>query len=487
MKTAILSLFLIINIFSATYAGEKRKLSMSVFADETTCWKCMKSINSITKAKLKNYKLEVTLYFCSESSELLSKIVKQNELNCKALLDPECLYAKKYKKITSIPGIVIKDVAKDSVIIETNWDNPKEYLKTITNYDKNYKINSKSENIILSDPIIIKEKNGAPINIHYCNIAYNSKMNRYYGFIRDDEKTISALDSNGFIIEEIDLKNYKEIEEFWAQGSPEFMNDSIFVWRSSSKKRGGEQVMYGLNINSKKIEKKGVIDTNQSTDNSSVYEYKVVPNANKLVFTKYYFKHSILNRNEKLLLMTDTNYNNDKYFGRIDPVCETTTLAGHFMTFPVTPESVDSNIYYLMSLSRNLYVFDLDGNYRKTIELDFEKDYNPPLVNIPEKISRNEHNDLWAKYKILANIFVRNDKIIVVGLNVVSNKETLKTESVYYITVFDKNGKRIINTTQLPRNIKNGRQMSDDRLLLIEPGSDGSKMIRWLDINTISN
>lgn len=484
MKKIFAFLIIFMSFIAASNAEAKPKLAVSVFADETTCWTCLKSINTFSKFELKNYQLEITLYFCSDNSELMPKLLKQYELNIKSILDPECLYAKKYN-ISRIPAIVIKDITKDSIILVNNWDNPREYLNLMLEYDKNYKQISKQTDIYLTPPILIKEADGKPINMRYCNIVYHPKLKKYYCFIRDDEKTISILDSNGFVLEEINLQNYKEIEEFWSQGSPYFMNDSLFVWRSISKKKYGQQVVYGLNINTKKIEKKGIIDTSHTTNNSSVYDYNIVPKSNKLVFTKYYFIHNTLDSNEKLLLLTDTNFNADKYFGKVDPICETTTMAANIMTFPVTPTAYDSNIYYLMSLSNKLFVFDNDGKYLKTIELEFEKNYNPPLINIAEKINMDERFDIWGKYKILANIFVQKDKIIVVSLNNINNKETLKLEQKYYITVFDKAGKRIANTIALPKGVKSARQMIDDKLLVTQPGGDGSMSIRWFDIRKI--
>lgn len=468
---------MILTLNNILKAEGKPKLSVSIFADEDVCWTCLKSINTISKVKLKNYQLDVIIYFCSDNDKLLSELVKKYELKCKSQLDPECLYAKKYN-FSRLPAIVIKDKSIDSVLIEKNWENPREYINLITEYDKKLR-NTIEKESYLSTPVKIKEKDGTPKNMQYCTAVYNHKFKRYYCFM-PDQKTISILDTNGFVSEEINLQDYKEIEEFWAQGSPYFMNDTILVWRSTSKKNSGQQVMYGFNIISKKIEKKGIIDESHTTENSSIYEYNVIPAANKLVFTKYYFKNDTLNRNENLLMLTDSNFNFDKYFGRVDPICETTSLAAHFMCFPITPVSVDSSIYYLMSFSKNLYVFDLDGNYLNTIELDFEKDYNPPLMNIPEVISSY---DIWDKYKIVSNVYVQKNRIIVIALNVRSNKETLKQENIYYITVFNKSGKRIANTIKLPNGLINGRQMVGDKLLFIESGDEGSKSIRWLDIN----
>lgn len=486
MKKTISLLIILICFLALSEAEAKPKLAMSIFANETTCWTCLKSVNTISKAKLNNYQLEITLYFCSDNSELMSKLLKEYELTCKSILDPECLYAKKYN-ITRIPGIVIKDIERDSILLAENWEKPQEYLNMIIKYDKNYKQILKSDDNYLTAPITIKEADGTPIKMRYRSIIFNPKNKRYYCFIRDDEKTISILDSNGFVLEEINLQDYKEVEEFWSQGSPYFMNDSIFVWRSTSKKKYGQQVIYGLNICTKKIEKKGIIDTSHTTNNSSVYEYTVVPNANKLVFTKYYFLHNNLDTNEKLLLITDTNYNSVKYFGKVDPICSTTTMAANIMTFPATPTTYGGNIYYLMSLSNKLFVFDLDGNYQKTIELQFEKDYNPPLKNISEKITNDELFNIWSRYKIVANIFVQEDKIIVLGLNNVNNKETLKLEQHYFITVFDKSGKRIADTFQVPKGMRSARQIDGDMLLFSEQATDGTMALRWFDINKIIN
>jgi len=182
--------------------------------------------------------------------------------------------------------------------------------------------------------------------------------------------------------------------------------------------------------------------------------------------------------------MTDTNFFPEKYFGKIDPICETTTLAGHYMTFPVSATVYDNNIYYLMSYSNQLYVFDLDGNYVKTISLQFEDNYNPPFKNIPERSTTDIQNEVFATYKKLSQFFVLEDKIIVSAINLKHNKETLKMETTNYITIFDKEGNRLCNTLAIPLDTR-FRQINDDKLLVIESRKDGSLMLHWLDINSL--
>ena len=483
-KIITLTLFVFFN--SILFAEIKPKLSLSVFANETACWTCLQSIKTISNTKLEHYQLEIKFYFCSENKELLDKLLEKYELNVKTILDPECLYGKKYD-FSLLPAIVIKDDEKDSIVIKEHWNNPQEYLNKIIEYDKNYTPIIKTDGILkyFTSPIIIKEADGTPMNIRYSEIVYHPKLKKYYCLLREEEDKISILDSNGLLLEEIDLKDYNEVEEFFSQGRSSFMNDSVFIWRSTSKIHYGQKTIYALNINTKKIIKSGLIDTSYTTTNSCVHEFVAVSKTNKLVFAKYFFRNNTINKDEKLLLMTDTNYIPVKYFGKVDTICETTTMAGHYMTFPIYPAVYDSNIYYLMSLSNQLYVFDLEGNYVKTIELQFEKNYNPPLINIAERTTQDEHNEIYEKYKHLFTLLVQKDRVIVIAGSVSHNKETLKREVTYYITIFDKEGNILCNTFELPPRIRVRPQINGDLLLVTETTSEGSLMIRWLNISDI--
>lgn len=487
MKKIIISVLIFICFLFISKAEERPKLEILIFANETTCWSCLKSVNSFSKVKLDNLQLEITLYYCSDNREQLSRMMEEYELSCETIIDPECLYAKKYN-LTRIPAIVIKDKEKDSIVLSDNWNDPKLYLNVIVDYDKYHSnINRKSnyELNYLSLPKTIVDFNGKPLSLLFCQIVYHSKKKEYYGFIQDNEKTLSILDSNGQLIENINLQNYQEFDIPRIQGSPYFMNDSLLVWRSNPHNKLGDLIIYGLNINTRKIEKKGIIDASHTTSNSTINNYNIIPKSNKLVFTKYFFDNDKLEGNEKLLLLTDTNYNAVKYFGCIDPVCTSTTMAANKMTSFITPAVNNDKIYYLMSLSNKLFVFDIEGNYINTIELEFEEDYYPPFRNIPKKLTMDERFELWSNYKMIVNVFIKEDMIVVIGLNTINNKETLKIEQYYYITLFDNSGKRIASTFRLPKNVKNAGQIIGNKLLVIEHRDNNTMAIRWLDIDMI--
>lgn len=484
-KTFLFILIFICSLF-VSYGENRPKLAINVFANEYTCWQCMRSVNTISKTKLNYYQLEIILYFCSEDEAILEKLVKEYEVECKCILDPECLYAKKYN-ISRLPGIAIKDKEKDSVLIATNWDNPKEYIDLIKEYDKNYTAENKKGLEYLLTPLKIREKNGTPIKISNIQIAYQEKMKKYYAYLNNEYKKICVLDSTGRLEEEIDLTKFEEIESFGSNSSLHIMNDSILIWQNYIRKNYIQMVIYGLNIYTKRIVKKGLIDTSHYSENSAVEDLGIVPKANKIILSKYYFDNNTLDKNKNLLLLSDTNFNSDKYFGRIDPVCESTTMASYIMASGTVISSNRNRIYSLMSLSDKLFEYDLDGKYINTIKLEFESDYNPPLTNVPEQLKRNELFDIWEKYKLYSNIFVQNERIIVVAGKYINNPETLKSELNYYLTIFDNSGKRIANTIALPKNIKNCKQVINNKLLLSEEEGNGAINIRWLDVDKLVN
>jgi len=137
----------------------KPKLSMSVFANETACWTCLQSIKNISNVKLTNYQLEIKMFFCSENDELIERLIKQYDLNFKKILDPECLYGKKYN-FSSLPAIVVEDVERDSIIIKEHWNNPREYLNKIIDYDNNYKplIKTTDSALNFTKSMLVKKK-----------------------------------------------------------------------------------------------------------------------------------------------------------------------------------------------------------------------------------------------------------------------------------------------------------------------------------------
>lgn len=308
-------------------------------------------------------------------------------------------------------------------------------------------------------------------------VAYNKKKNKYYCFLNGEEN-ISVVDSAGKVINEINIPVMKELEDSFNHRKPVFLSDSVLVWIAYDKKKNGEQNIIGLNINTHKIVKKGKINVAYATENSFIEEYNVVEGKNKIVLSRYYFDNGVLDMNDKLLVLSDTNLNSVKNFGKIDPICTKTTMAASKMTSYATPTSYDGKIYHLLSLSNQLFEYDSDGKYIKTIELDFEENYNPPLENIPVKTNADEEFELFAKYKFATNTFVQKDRIIVCALSNITN-DNLSLEQYYYITVFDRNGKRIKDTFKMPKDCRVEGEMNNGRILLTQKQEDGTLAIRW--------
>lgn len=461
-------------------AGDKPKISISVFTNQQTCWTCFRSLNTYSNMKLDNCELEMTVFFCNEDDTLLASLMKEYELNVKATIDPECLYAKKYG-ITRLPGIVIKDKDRDSILLAENWSNPRGYKQLIIEYDKNYKPLVKHEPDYLSPKMIVRDSDGKPIKMEYMYVTYLPKRNEYYAFLQDDNENISVIDSTGKVKETINLLDVDGVSDFYQNDGLRFKNDSILVWTSPSNERNGSLVIYALNINTKKLAKKGLIDSTHTSNNSYLQNFNLLPQSNKLVMTKYYFRHNTLDKNEKLILITDTNFNADKYFGKVDPICEKTTLAANIMTSFVTPAVYNDYIYYLMQMSNQMYIFDSKGSYIKTIELQYPKNYNPPLKDIDTDATVDDKFDIWEKYKMMSNLFVQKDRIILIGLRNSVNEKTMTVDQQYYITVFDMNGKVKNETFALPKNLRIEDYIYGNRLLVTEKLEDGTMAIRWID------
>lgn len=455
----------------------KPKLSINVFTNKETCWSCFRSLNTYSKLKLENMETEITMFFCSKDDSMMTNLIKQYEIPCKATTDPECLYAKKYG-MTRLPGIVIKDKERDSILIKENWGNPKAYLQLMKDYDANYKPVTKKEPEYLSPAIIIKDKDNNPIKMQYMEVAYNKLKDKYYCFI-NGEQNISVIDGEGKVIDEINILEMRELEDSFNNRKPVFLNDSVLVWIAYDKKKNGEQNIIGLNINTHKIVKKGKIELSYATENSFIEEYNVVEGKNKIVLSRYYFDNGVLDINDKLLVLSDTNLNSVKNFGKVDPICTKTTMAASKMTSYATPTSYDGKIYQLLSLSNQLFEYDSEGNYIKTIELDFEENYNPALENIPVKTNADEEFEIFAKYKFATNTVVQKDRIIVCAFSNITN-EHLSLEQYYYITMFDRNGKRIKDTFKLPKDCRVEGEINNGRILITQKQDNGTMAIRWV-------
>lgn len=131
IKYAILSTLLFAQFL---YAQTNNKVRVDIFSNEQSCWTIFKGTDAIIKntSELKNIDLEITLYFCNESMDLMNSLLSEYNLKVNTILDPLCLYPKHYD-FSYLPAILIRDT-KDSVVFKENWRGYTKYIQLIKKY-----------------------------------------------------------------------------------------------------------------------------------------------------------------------------------------------------------------------------------------------------------------------------------------------------------------------------------------------------------------
>jgi len=473
-----ISLFL---FFSFVCVEANNKIKIDIFSNEESCWTCLKGIDIISKLELENIEPEITLYFCHPSRELLNSLLRDYELEGKinTFLDPLCLYAKNYD-FSSLPAIIIKDT-KDSVILKEIWGNPHKYTQLIRKIDNDFISEVENGNLIegleFIKTLTLKDKSQNEIFNNRFSGFYNYNNNKYYGFI-GRETILRVFDSNGITIDEIDI-NQDGINCFIPM-SAQLTNDSNIIWADISLVTG-DFFYYSLNLNTKLINKK---KPNNKVDNAFLYyNFIQVPNTNKFVFALEYDRNIYLNDNSKLLLMIDEN-DNIFHFGRFDTILSTLRMSFFMWNFVAITADNSSNIYSLLSLSNNLTKYDSNGNYIKTIHLEFEFDFLEKPVDLPEDIQyTDKKGEIYQNFKKLYKLFVLDDEIFTIHNIVIPNFEELKfRDKKYWLTRFEKNGKRIGNTISLPINFE-PIYIRDNKILIQNLDSQTGKIfLHWYKI-----
>jgi len=476
-KYAIISLL----IFVSLYAEAKNKVKIDIFGNEESCWICLKGINIISDIELEKTELEITLYFCNESRELLNSLLRDYELVGKinTFLDPLCLYAKNHD-FSDLPAIIIKDT-KDSIVLKEKWGNKQKYIQVIRKIDKDFTIDVENNNLIeglefIKSLTLQDTLQNAIFNNRFSGF-YNHNDNKYYGFI-GRETVLRIFDSNGVTVDKIDINQDGVI--CFMPTSVKLGNDTNVIWSDNSV-ADGQRFYYSLNLKTKSINRKI-----KEMDVANCYLGNVfiqIPNTNKLVWPTWYYDNIFLYNDSKLLLMLNGNNNNVSNFGEIDSILSIRKISYFMWDFINLAADNNTNVYSLSPLSYKLKMYDSNGNYQKTINLEFADGFLEDPNALPEDIRSINMRDIYANYKKLNKLFVLDNNIFTVHNIVVPNNEELKfRDKRYWLTKFDKNGKRIGNTIPLPINFE-PIYVKDNKILIQHLDSHTGKIfLHWYKI-----
>jgi hypothetical protein len=432
------------------YANVSNKIKVNIFSNEESCWTCLKGTDLISKLELKNIEIDITLYFCNESQELLNSLLKDYDLKINSFLDPLCLYAKNYN-FSFLPAIIIKDT-KDSIVLKEVWENPQKYVQLIKKIDNDFIADANENNNFVEglefiNSLTLKKTAEEPIYNNMFSGFYNSNNNRYYGFIGKATE-LSIFDSNGIIIDTINIEQDGVI--CFYPTAVLLANDSNIIW-SDFLPAVRERFFYSLNLNTKLITRK--VRANKSGEPMANRDFIQIPNTNKFV-CKLEVGNTYLDNNSKLLLIIDEKDSASYYFGHPDSILSTLKMSCFMWTSACIEADNNSNIYSLSPLSNKLAMYDENGNYNKIIYLEFNEGFLEKPIDLTEDVAYTDKMiDIYLNYKNLYKLFVLDNDIFVVHNIVVPNSEEFKfRDKKYWLTHFDKNGKKIGNTIQLPIN-----------------------------------
>ena len=474
-----LSFFLI-----SLYAEANNKVKVDVFSNEQSCWTCLKGIELITKLELKNIEVEITLYFCNESKELLNSLLVEYGLVINNFLDPLCLYPKHYN-FTSLPAIIIKD-SRDSVVLKEEWNYPQRYVQLLKKLDNDFVGNTRDTNFIEGLEFVksttLKNTSQEAIFSNSFSGFYNPNNNQYYGAVGKATK-LSVFDSNGVNIDTIDLK--QEGVVCFLPIAVQLGNDSNIIW-SDFIPQTGERFFYSLNINTKIINRKLTSKKLlENLDSSYIdFTFTQIKHTNKFVVALGFDSNICLHNDSKLLLMIDENDNVSNYFGIADSILSYLKMS-YFMWggVSITADN-NSNVYSLSPLSNKLMVYNKDGSYTGTICLEFDDGFLEKPIDLPKNVMyTKEMRNIYTNYKNLYKLFVLDNDIFVVNEIRVLNSEELKSkDKKYWLSHFDKNGKRIGNTIPLPINYQ-PISVYDNKILIQHLDSQTGKIfLHWYKI-----
>jgi len=425
-------------IFSQnTNKKEEAKPLIKIFivTNKNNSWNCLSSISSFKNLSLKKCNLNIKVFICGEDSE----IKKQYNLDYELYLDPFCLYSEKFN-FKYLPGISIYD-DKNELVLQEDWNPSKQnnYKKLILKIDENAEtiVAKKIKGLKFLETISLKNEDEEIINgISFKNSGAICK-NQYYIFDKQNNQ-IQNFSSNG------KLKNIIKIpcENIDCQ-APFLLNilDDLTLQLVNYSTNSVD--FHLINTNNNKFIKHLSFPYLEFSDTSTL-NHTLVKLEDKYIASRYFYDNCAIESNNSILLLLDSNFNIIKKFGKAEPIFKKNKMAYFTSSYIKTARDESQNIYSLFPSSNNLYKFDKNGNYEKTIILEFDSTYKITYKNYEKKIARDEIFEYFLNNNIPENIEIKNyeNEIILVHSVKQSNKNNTEVLQ-FYINRFDISGKRI--------------------------------------------
>ena len=197
-----------------------------------------------------------------------------------------------------------------------------------------------------------------------------------------------------------------------------------------------------LDINSGKFTQHFFFPYEMFDDTSTVSEKLTkFPNENKYIIPRYFYNNSELLIDNNLLILLDSSCWIIKLFGKTDSLFQNTKMSAFISRNIELAIDENENIYSLSSSSKNLYKYDKNGNYIKTIKLNFDSTCKINIKNYDAKLSKKDYNEYCLNNSNISKIIIENENIVIIYCN----KKNINGKSFtqFYIDKFDKNGKKM--------------------------------------------
>jgi hypothetical protein len=350
------------------YGIERYDARFYAFADENSCFTCIKSLKNIVAGlKFLNQKTQFILFYSTDSYFQLEKI--KDELGSSFLIVHDIASAyKELYKVKNYPFIILSDyygnVVYTGVPGSSSLFSSDELLDKIKKIPVNPKINNNFLEEI-TDSIIRNDRDtlcdfglGMVSYINNCGVFL---MNNH------EQKKIIVVDTNGLIIKRINLKNRIKNLNTPIISSNLIRYDSIpFVNLTYDTK----VILYMLNLNNDSISYSYNLN-----DVENFYPWYVITCFNgSLIMVgscyKGFFKESE-NRNSSLLL--DLKTNRIKPFGKFAQINYDYNLFRFYHSGYCVDK--DFNIYEAQSLSDTIFVYDSNLKPINNIYCNFDSTY----------------------------------------------------------------------------------------------------------------
>ncbi len=436
-------------------ANKDIDVNFYIFADPSSCYTCLMSINAYYSTISNLFKANFVLFLNSADSHYSNLIKEEYKWNFEIIPDPINAY-KNFFKIKLMPLFIVSDNNGKILFINKCGGTDvslNQMISLINESKKNKGINEIYSNLTEIKRIKILDDNIQSDN--NVSISYCSKYNKYLLLYSNLHK-LFIIDSSGKTKKIIDfnkLSNLNTINPF----IPKFIyGDSLLLCVDMTV--SGDIIYYYLNINNFKVIKLNQLNKILSKDFDIGPDFLFNKINNCLVIIGSPKSKDYIPQESSFLFLTDSKGKLIKLFGKIDSIFYLHNYARIFDAKISSDEY--GNIYVIQELTNNIQIFNSDGIYLKDLSCQFGLNWKKMHNELNIKISPSEWVSINSNNSWLYSISCSVDSIIsIIYFNTIYPNDTVdpfsnKAEFRYYLYQMNFDGKIIFNDLELPKNTK---------------------------------